>query len=44
MTTEPEVKHGGQCMGCGKWVTASTAREWKKVVKAPCPHCGRKGW
>ena len=52
MTTErPIVKnfgrfaqHGGRCLGCKKWITAQTRKQWQRATKSPCPHCGRKGW
>ena len=39
-----DIKHGGHCMACGRWILAQTSKEWSKLVKAPCPHCGKKGW
>ena len=52
MTTElPIVKnlgrlaqYGGRCLGCKKWITAQTRKQWQRAVSSPCPHCGRKGW
>ena len=35
---------GGRCLGCKKWITAQTPKEWQRATKSPCPHCGRKGW
>ena len=41
---EREFKHAGRCLHCRAVVGALTAREWAKVVRAACPHCGRAGW
>ena len=35
---------GGRCLGCGCWIEAATADEWRLKVRAPCPNCGRPGW
>ena len=39
-----DTKYAGRCLRCNGWVTATKSREWSKAVKAPCPHCGAKGW
>ena len=39
-----QVKHGGRCLHCRKWITAKTSKKWSQAVRRPCPHCGRKGW
>ena len=45
MTTERKTpKHGGRCLHCGRSITAYTSKEWAKLVRANCPHCGKKGW
>ena len=41
---EKPAKYGGRCLHCWQWITAETTKEWSKAVRAPCPHCGRKGW
>lgn len=50
-TAKPRVKifgraaqHGGRCTGCRKWIYAQTRKQWQRAVKAPCPHCGKRGW
>ena len=32
----------GHCY-CGQHIGARTRREWEKLVKAPCSHCGKRG-
>lgn len=39
-----ETFAAGQCLNCRTWIFATTAREWKRAVTAPCPACGAKGW
>ena len=39
MTEQP--KYGGRCINCRTWITAETAAEWSRKVKAPCPNCGK---
>ncbi len=34
----------GRCLGCGCWIEAATADEWRCRVRLPCPNCGRPGW
>ena len=31
----------GHCLGCGQHIGATTAREWGRKVREPCPRCGR---
>ena len=45
VSTAPEsARYGGRCLHCRRWITADTAKAWAIAVRAPCPHCGRKGW
>ena len=37
-------KQQGTCLHCRRKITANTSKEWSKLVKSPCPHCGRPGW
>ena len=37
-------RHQGHCLHCGGQITARTSAAWRKAVRGPCPHCGRKGW
>ena len=38
------VRYAGRCAHCGNCITAQTRKQWRRAVKAACPHCGRKGW
>lgn len=38
------VHAAGRCLHCGRRITAYSAAEWSRAVKAACPHCGRRGW
>ena len=34
----------GRCLHCRREITAQGGVEWRRVVRQPCPHCGRPGW
>ena len=34
----------GRCLHCRWEITAQGGVEWRRVVRQPCPHCGRPGW
>ena len=34
----------GRCLHCGQVITATGSVEWRRVVRRPCPHCGKAGW
>ena len=34
----------GHCIHCRQEITAAGGVEWRRVVRAPCPHCGMLGW
>ena len=34
----------GRCLHCRQEITARNAVEWRRVARAPCPHCGKAGW
>ena len=36
-----QPKYAGRCLSCRTWITAETAGEWSRKVKAPCPRCGK---
>ena len=38
------VYAAGRCLGCGCWIGAATADEWRRRVRLPYPDCGRPGW
>ena len=39
-----DFEHGGRCLHCRQEITATGGVEWRRVVRALCPHCGRAGW
>ena len=36
--------YGGYCLHCRREITAQGGDEWRRMVRRPCPHCGRAGW
>ena len=32
------------CLHCRQEISAQRDVEWRRVVRRPCPHCGRPGW
>ena len=38
-----EKQYVGRCLSCRTWITAETAAEWSRKVRAPCPNC-REPW
>ena len=34
----------GRCLHCQQDVTAQGGVEWRRMVRRPCPHCGKAGW
>ena len=41
---DPDTHYGGYCLHCRREITATGSVEWRRVVRRPCPHCGRTGW
>ena len=41
---EDQEEHGGRCLHCRQEIRATGGVEWRRVVRAPCPHCGKAGW
>ena len=41
---DPDTQHGGYCLHCRQEITATGSVEWRRVVRRPCPHCGKAGW
>ena len=37
-------EHWANCVYCQQEISARNGVEWRRVVRAPCPHCGRAGW
>ena len=31
----------GHCLHCRREITAQGGVEWRRVVRRPCPHCGK---
>ncbi len=34
----------GHCLHCRQEVSATGGVEWRRAVRRPCPHCGRREW
>ena len=41
---DPDTHYGGYCLHFRREITATGSVEWRRVVRRPCPHCGRPGW
>ena len=41
---DPDTRYGGYCLHCRRETTATGSVEWRRVVRRPCPHCGKPGW
>ena len=41
---DPDIRYGGYCLHCRREITATGSVEWRRVVRRPCPHCGRPSW
>ena len=37
-------EHWAHCLHCQQEISARNGVEWRRVVRAPCPHCGKPGW
>ena len=37
-------EYRGRCLHCREEITAQGGVEWRRVARAPCPHCGKAGW
>ena len=37
-------EHWANCLHCQQEIFARNGVEWRRVARAPCPHCGRAGW
>ena len=37
-------EHWAHCLHCQQEIYARNGVEWRRVVRAPCPHCGKPGW
>ena len=36
--------YAGRCLHCRETISAVGSVAWRRVVRRPCPHCGRAGW
>ena len=41
---EDHNTYGGRRLHCRAHIHAQGGVEWRRVVRAPCPSCGRDGW
>ena len=41
---EDQHERGGRCLHCRQEIRATGGVEWRRVIRRPCPHCGRSGW
>ena len=39
-----ENEYRGRCLHCRREITAQGGVQLSRVVRRPCPHCGRLGW
>ena len=37
-------EHWANCLHCQQEIFAQSGVEWRRVVRRPCPHCGKPGW
>ena len=41
---DEDNEHWANCLHCQQEISARNGVEWRRVIRAPCPHCGRPGW
>ena len=41
---DEDNEHWAHCLHCQQEISAQNGVEWRRVVRRPCPHCGRAGW
>ena len=41
---DEDNEHWANCLHCQQEITARNGVEWRRVARAPCPHCGKAGW
>ena len=34
----------GRCLHCRQEITAASGIQWRRMVRRPCPHCGKARW
>ena len=41
---DEDNEHWANCLQCQQEISARNGVEWRRVARAPCPHCGKAGW
>ena len=41
---DEDNEHWANCLHCQQEISARNGVEWRRVVRQPCPHCGKLGW
>ena len=41
---DEDNEHWADCLHCQQEISARSGGEWRRVVRAACPHCGKAGW
>ena len=41
---EEDNEHWANCLHCQQEISARNGVEWRRIARAPCPHCGKAGW
>ena len=41
---DEDNEHWANCLHCQQEISARNGVEWRRVVRQPCPHCGKPGW
>ena len=41
---DEDNEHWANCLHCQQEISARNGVEWRRVVRAPCPHCGKLEW
>ena len=41
---EEDNEHWANCLHCQQEISARNGIEWRRIARAPCPHCGKAGW
>ena len=36
--------YAGHCLHCRKQISAVGGAAWRRVIRRPCPYCGRAAW
>ena len=37
-------EHWAHCLHCQQEISAQNGVEWRRMVRQPCPHCGKAAW